>query len=114
LNLNVFELEDAEILSAAPLQNLCMLTIFSEKKSVNLEHLTGYARLHTLIAGGKVKNLDAIGHLAKLEFLSLNSISKFPVHFINKLGKLKTHKFILGGRESVEEIGENEIETLRS
>jgi protein phosphatase 1 regulatory subunit 7 len=112
LNLNVFELEDAEILRAESLQNLCMLTISSEKKTVNLAHLKGYARLHTLIAGGKVKNLDTIGHLAKLEFLSLNSISKAPVHFINKLGKLKTLKFILGGRESVEEIEENEIETL--
>ncbi|MDQ0112502.1 hypothetical protein [Paenibacillus harenae] len=105
-------MEDAEILRAEPLQNLCMLAIFSEKKTVNLAHLKGYARLHTLIAGGKVKNLDAIGHLAKLEFLSLNSISKTPVHFINKLGRLKTLKFILGGRESIEEIEENGIETL--
>ncbi|MDQ0897466.1 hypothetical protein [Paenibacillus sp. V4I7] len=112
LNLNIFELEDAEILRGEPLQNLCMLTIYSEKKTVNLAHLEGYSRLHTLIAGGKVKNLDAIGHLAKLEFLSLNSISKTPVHFINKLSKLKTLKFILGGRESVHEIEENEIETL--
>ncbi|WP_435162990.1 hypothetical protein [Paenibacillus glycanilyticus] len=112
LNLNIFELEDADILRAETFQKLCMLTIFSEKKTVNLEHLKGYTRLHTLIAGGKVNHLDAIGHLDRLEFLSLNSISKTPVHFINKLEKLKTLKFILGGRESVEEIEENEIENL--
>ncbi|SEC78296.1 hypothetical protein SAMN05443246_5359 [Paenibacillus sp. GP183] len=112
LNLNIFELDDTEILRAEPLQTLRMLTVFSEKKTVNLAHLKGYARLHTLGAGGKVKNLDNIGHLVNLEILSLNSISKTPVHFINKLGKLKTLKFILGGRENVQEIEENEIETL--
>jgi protein phosphatase 1 regulatory subunit 7 len=47
-----------------------------------------------------------------LEFLSLNSIKKTPVDFVNRLRKLKTLKFILGGRENIHEIEENEIENL--
>ncbi len=53
-----------------------------------------------------------MGELSDLEFLSLNSIKKTPVDFVNRLKKLKTLKFILGGRENIQEIEENEIENL--
>lgn len=48
----------------------------------------------------------------ELQFLSLNSISKNSINFINDLEKLKTLKFILGGRENINEIEENKIESL--
>jgi Leucine-rich repeat (LRR) protein len=65
-----------------------------------------------VIIGDHSKNIDAIGELSYLEFLSLNSIKKTPVNFVNKLKNLKTLKFILGGRENFDEIEENEIENL--
>lgn len=112
LNMSIYELEDAEILKSEALQSLRMLSLISVKKTVNLEHLKEYARLKILSTGGKVKGLDTIGQLNQLESLSLNSISKLPVNFINHLGQLKTLKFFLGGRENIREIEENEIETL--
>lgn len=112
LNLSIYELEDGEILRLKTLQSLRMLTFVSQKKTVNLEYLQEYAHLKILGVGGKVKDLNTIGQLNQLESLSLNSISKLPVNFINHLGQLRTLKFFLGGRENIREIEENEIESL--
>jgi protein phosphatase 1 regulatory subunit 7 len=112
LNLNIYELKDSEILRTENLQSLRRLGIASEKKTVNLEYLKSYSHLKTLSVSGKVKSLDTIGSLNNLEFLALHSISKLPINFINNLSKLRTLKFLLGGRENILEIEENEIETL--
>jgi protein phosphatase 1 regulatory subunit 7 len=68
--------------------------------------------LQSVIIADHTKNIDAVGELADLEFLSLNSVKKTPINFVNKLKNLKTLKLILGGRENLEEIEENEIENL--
>lgn len=112
LDLNIYELEDSEILGMEALQSLRRLGIASGKKTVNLEHLKVYPHLKSLAAAGKVKSLDTIGSLNNLEFLALHSISKLPLNFVNNLSKLKTLKLFLGGRENIQEIEENEIETL--
>lgn len=65
-----------------------------------------------MIIGQHIKNIEAVGDLLNLKYLSFNSIKKTPVPFVNKLKKLKTLKFILGGRENFHEIEENEIENL--
>jgi len=65
-----------------------------------------------LIICGHTKNIEVVGELENLEYLSFNSVKKTPVPFVNNLKKLKTLKFILGGRENIQEIGENEIENL--
>lgn len=62
--------------------------------------------------GGKVKNLDAIGYLENLNYLALHSISKLPLHCINRLRKLEHLRILLGGREHIHEIEENTIENL--
>ncbi|GAB6927887.1 hypothetical protein JCM10914A_18700 [Paenibacillus sp. JCM 10914] len=59
-----------------------------------------------------MKNLEAIGHLEDLNYLALHSISKLPLHFINRLKKLKQLRILLGGREHIQEIEENEIDHL--
>jgi hypothetical protein len=85
----------------------------TKTKAFNLEYLRAYRNLTFLFIGGHTKNIEAIGELENLEYLSFHSLKNTPVPFINKLKKLKTLKFILGGRENIHEIGENEIENLQ-
>ncbi|WP_255438632.1 hypothetical protein [Brevibacillus sp. AG162] len=59
-----------------------------------------------------MKNLDAVGDLKDLNYLALHSISKLPLHFVNRLKKLKHLRILLGGREHIQEIEENEIDDL--
>jgi protein phosphatase 1 regulatory subunit 7 len=112
LNLDVYNLEDSDILRANNLRNLKTLIISSGKRTINLEYIKDNKQLKALIVSGKIKNIDAIGDVAELEFLSLNSVSKSSIAFINKLKRLRTLKFILGGRDNINEIEENHIETL--
>lgn len=113
LSLGVYELKETEILKAENFKNLTELILTETKvKSLNLAHLKDYRNLKFLILGGHTKNIESIGEISNLEYLSLNSIKKTPVDFVNNLKKLKTLKFILGGRENIREIEDNEIENL--
>jgi protein phosphatase 1 regulatory subunit 7 len=113
LSLGVFELTDFEILNSENLQKLTELILTETRsKALNLDYLKYYKNLKFLIIGEHTKNIEAVGELSNLEYLSLNSIKKTPVPFVNKLKKLKTLKFILGGRENIVEIEDNDIETL--
>jgi len=113
LSLGVFELKDTEILKLENLQQLTRLILTETRtKAVNLEYLKNYKNLQALIISDHTKNIESIGELSNLEFLSFNSIKKTPVPFVNKLKKLKTLKFILGGRENIHEIENNDIENL--
>lgn len=111
--LGIFILKDHEILAIENLHKVEYLMLTETKtKAFNLDHLRNYRNLRTLIVGGHTKNIDAIAELRNLNQLNLNSISKVPLHFINKLKGLKTLKIILGGRSNIEEIERNEIENL--
>ncbi|MEK5279706.1 MULTISPECIES: hypothetical protein [Paenibacillus] len=112
LSVGIYELENSEILSIDTLRSLSILNISSEKKTLNLEYLKEFSRLEQLHVIGKVKNLDAIGDLEDLTYLALHSISNKPLHFINRLKKLKELRILLGGREHIQDIEENEIESL--
>jgi protein phosphatase 1 regulatory subunit 7 len=113
LSLGVYELKETEFLNYENLRGLNELIIGETKtKALNLDYLKDYQNLKYLIVCSHTKYIEAIGELSSLEFLSLNSIKKTPVYFINKLKKLKTLRFILGGRENIQEINENEIENL--
>ncbi|MCR8844451.1 hypothetical protein NQ117_12220 [Paenibacillus sp. SC116] len=112
LHLGIYELENSDILGIDSLRSLRELTIISEKKMLNLQYFKAFTRLEHLHVGGKVKNLDAVGELQDLNYLALHSISKHPLHFINRLRKLKHLRILLGGREHIQEIEENEIDDL--
>jgi hypothetical protein len=113
VSLGVFELKETEILNSDSLKNVSELIITETKtKALNLDYLKDFKNLKLLIIGEHRKNIESVGELSDLEFLSLNSIKKTPVDFINRLKKLKTLKFILGGRENIKEIEDNEIENL--
>jgi protein phosphatase 1 regulatory subunit 7 len=113
LSLGVFELTETEILDSSNLRRLSELIITETRtKAFNLAYLQDFKNLKFLIVAGHNKNIDAIGELSSLEYLSFNSLKKTPVPFVNKLKNLKTLKFILGGRENILEIEENNIENL--
>lgn len=113
LSLGVFELTDTEIFKSPNFLNLKELIIGETKtKGVNLKYLEDYKNLSFLIICGHTKNLDVVGNLVNLEYLGLNSISKVSLAFINRLKKLKSLNIILGGRDNINEIEENEIESL--
>ena len=98
LSLGVFESKETEILKFINSKKLTTLILTETRsKAINLEYISDYKQLQSVIIGDHSKNIDAIGELSNLEFLSLNSIKKTPVNFVNKLKNLKTLKFILGG-----------------
>ncbi|AWX59035.1 hypothetical protein AB432_030060 [Brevibacillus brevis] len=112
LHLGIYELENSDILGIDTLRSLRDLSILSEKKILNLQYLKEFSHLEQLHVGGKVKNLEAVGDLKDLNYLALHSISKLPLHFVNRLKKLKHLRILLGGREHIQEIEENEIDDL--
>ncbi len=114
LHIGIFELQDTEILGAENLAGLKELTISSTKtKGLNLKYLKNYNFLNYLCVCGHTKNIDTIGELRNLSSLALHLIgNKISVDFINKLKNLETLRFMLGGRENINEIDENEIKRL--
>lgn len=114
LSLGVFELKETEIFQSKNFQNLKELIIGETRtKALNLKYLENYLNLTHLAVCGHTKHIDAVGKLNELEYLGLNSISKVKLDFVNKLKKLKSLHFVLGGRENLDEIEENEIESLQ-
>ena len=113
LSLGIYELKDTEILSSDNFKKLSKLTISETKtKALNLEYLKEFQKLKSLIISGHTKNITSIGEITELENLTLNAIKKTAVPFINNLKKLKSLRFLLGGRENILEIEENDIENL--
>ncbi|MBS7563807.1 hypothetical protein KHS38_05275 [Mucilaginibacter sp. Bleaf8] len=113
LTVGIYEIKETELLSAENLQQVKELFLIDTKtKAFNLEFLSNYRNLTSLIISGHTKNIDAVGTLTKLNSLRLNSISKAPLHFVNGLKELKFLSITLGGRDNIYEIGENEIEHL--
>ena len=113
LSLGVYELKETEILKLDNLKKITDLTLWETKtKALNLKYLAEYSNLNCLRLRSHTKNIFAIANLKNLNYLSLELIKKTPVSFINSLKNLKTLKFILGGRENIQEIEDNEIEHL--
>lgn len=113
LSLGVYELNETEILNLPNLKGISELVIGDTKtKAFNLEYLKDYNNLKLLVIAGHSKNIEAVGELSNLEYLSFNSVKKVAIPFVNRLKKLKTLKFLLGGRENIQEIEENDIENL--
>lgn len=113
LSLGVYELKDTEILELNNLKKLTDLILWETKtKVLNLQYLGEYSNLNYLRLRSHTKNIFVIENLKNLNYLSLELIKNTPVSFVNSLKNLKTLKFILGGRENIQEIEDNEIEDL--
>src|SRR5687767_8371897 len=77
LCLGIFELKETEILNTDNLKKVSELIITETRtKAFNLEYLKDFKNLKLLIIGEHRKNIESVGELSDLEFLSLNSIKK--------------------------------------
>ncbi|HTB07093.1 MAG TPA: hypothetical protein VK806_09095 [Bacteroidia bacterium] len=113
LSLGIFELKELDILKYENFKQLRGLIIGETRtKALDLIHLRDYDHLNELIICGHTKSIDAVGDAKNLTSLSLNSIKNCPITFVNRLKKLKTLSFILGGRENIHELDGNSIENL--
>jgi protein phosphatase 1 regulatory subunit 7 len=113
VGIGIFELDSLDILSYDNLKKVNRLSILDTKsKALNLEFLSDYNNLIDLQIAGHTKNINAIANLKQLDTLTLHSIRKVPLSFINSLKSLKTLRIILGGRDNINEIEENNIENL--
>jgi protein phosphatase 1 regulatory subunit 7 len=113
LNVGVFEATEQDFLSWENLRNLSYLCLVDIRTgSFDLQYLKDYQNLKTLFIKGHTKNIEAVKHLSNLSELSLSIPSKTKVSFINYLPNLRSLKFILGGRENLDEINNYSIEEL--
>jgi hypothetical protein len=113
ISIGIYELKESEFLNSSNLKGVTELSLSGSKiKSIDLKHLSQYKYLKRLRLAEYTKNIDAVGEITDLEHLSLNSIKKTPIGFVNYLKKLKELEITLGGRYNIQEIEENEIESL--
>jgi Leucine-rich repeat (LRR) protein len=113
ISIGIYELKESEFLNSSNLKAVTELTLSGSKvKSIDLKYLSQYKNLKRLRLAEYTKNIDAVGEITDLEHLSLNSIKKTPIGFVNNLKKLKELEITLGGRDNIQEIEENEIESL--
>ena len=114
LRLGIWELKDLNILVAHPFKKLVTLIISETKtKSLDLECLKGYTGLTSLTIEGHCKNIASLSLLPNLQELKLTSINKnIPLDFVNRISKLNTLGISLGSRHNIDEIDENNIDTL--
>jgi protein phosphatase 1 regulatory subunit 7 len=111
--LGIYDLKEPEFFQGDNFKQLIELDINSTtSKNLNLQYIRNFKSLKYLTIEEHTKNIEAIGEVSDLEYLCLRSINKKSVEFINNLKKLKTLRFLLGSRENIREIGENEIENL--
>lgn len=106
---NIF---DPDVLSYDNLSKLKDLTVGSLRAPLNLRPLSRFEYLTDLTIIDNVKNLEVIGGLCHLRHLSLNSIKKCPLEFVNAMTGLINLSLILGGRDSIDEIDGTRIEHL--
>ena len=118
LAIGAFELDDKEMLSKLPIQNLTSLSIGpTRKRNIDLSALAACRKLKSLGIAGHSKNIDSIASLSELSKLALGSIKKqVNFTFINELKSLLSLSIAFGSRDSIEELDNpyvTDIELLR-
>ncbi len=113
LSLGVYHLAERDILAGGNLANLRKLTLGEIRPGgVNLKPLRHYKSLCDLYISDQSRDIEAIKYLSTLESLSLSSIKKVRLDFINDLPALKSLHLILGGRDNIDEVDGHRIEDL--
>jgi len=113
LNVGIFDATERDFLSWDNLRNLSYLCLVEIRTgSFDLQYLKNYQSLKTLFINGHTKNIEAVKYLSNLDKLSLSIPTKAKIGFINDLPNLRSLKFILGGRENLDEINNYSIEEL--
>ena len=107
LHIGVYELENKKLLDAIPVSNLTDLTLEEARtKALDLSALKNAQSLKRLRIFGHKKNIEAVGGLSGLEDFSFNPMKGMTFDFLQNMTSLKSLKFVLGGVESIESLGE--------
>jgi hypothetical protein len=114
LNLGVFELQDADVLSFCNHASLKVLSLGETRKAnIDLRHLAKCVCLERFHTTGHTKNISAICDLQQLQDLSLSSIQrKNDIEFVSGIPTLKKLRIILGGRASIAHLSSKQLESL--
>jgi hypothetical protein len=114
LAFGVFRYDEPEFLGRLPLEQLIELWVNeTERRNLNLVHLSRCERLRTLSIGGHTKGIDAIASLPCLEQLHLNSIPKRQsLDFVGRCAPLRSLDLLLGGRPSLDDCSHPDLEKL--
>jgi hypothetical protein len=114
LSLGVFELTDPNVLRYCNLPSLKVLSLGGTRKcNIDFRHLSTCVDLEMLHTTGHVKNISTICDLPFLRDLSLSSIKKKDdIDFVSDLPRLKSLRFILGGRASLAQVTSPQLESL--
>jgi len=114
LSFGIYDFEDREFLSRLKLDKVEKLVVGDNHKNCfDLSSLSKCRNLVELFISGHTKGIQSIGALPKLQVLTLGSIpKKQDLGFVNSLANLKRLTILLGGRESISEITNPNIEEL--
>lgn len=114
LSFGVYYFDDKQFLSKLDLNSLKSLMIGeNHKRNINLSYLSECKSLEELYVVGHTKHIETLGSLPKLQKLSLSSIGKKQsIQFVNKIQNLESLTLILGGRESIEELNNPNLEKI--
>ncbi len=113
LNLDIFELDKPNILASPNLASLRALTLGpTRKNNIDLAPIGAMADLRNLSIFGQARNIAAVGRLRSVEHLSLNAAKTVGLGFINTMAGLRDLKLILGGRDNIDEVDGQGIESL--
>ena len=112
---DIGNLDDREFLSKLHLESMTKICIGeNHKKNIDLSYLSQCRVLEELFIVGHTKNIDVLSSLPKLKKLSLSSIGKKQnLRFVNEIDALQSLMLILGGRESFEEVNNQNIEKIQ-
>jgi protein phosphatase 1 regulatory subunit 7 len=114
-HVGIFLLDFPRFFEAENLRKLRTLFIGeTKKKNFDLSLLSKYLQLDRLLIAGHTKNIEAVGSLKSLSWLSLNAVSSSAkLGFVNSLDGLRSLDLILGGRKNINEIEHPRLERLR-
>ncbi len=114
LSFGVYYFQDKDFLSKLKLKYLKRLVIGdNHKKNIDLSYLSECKILEDLHIVGHTKNIDVVGLLPKLKRLSLGSIGKKQsLLFVNEISTLESLMVILGGRQSLVEIKNENLKKI--
>lgn len=115
LSFGVFYFEDKDFLSRLNLKILKKLVIGeNKKKNINLSYISECESLEELYIVGHTKNIKSLSSLSKLKLLSLGSIGKKQdLNFVNEISSLESLILILGGRDSIEEVVNENLKEIK-
>lgn len=113
LNIGIYTFLETDFLSWPNLARLTSLCIAeNQKNNIDLQYLSRYSELDTLFLNAHVKGIESLAALTNARHLSLSIPSRASIKFLNHLPRLLHLRFILGGRQNLDDLENYRIEEL--